>query len=67
MVVLKNLHQELSRFRLRVLAAVAFVLFCLSASAVTSSRRRRPQAGSRSLRLRSNASLLGAVSTPSRR
>ena len=28
MVVLKNLHQELSRFRLRVLAAVAFVLFC---------------------------------------
>jgi len=27
-VVLKNLHQELSRFRLRVLAAVAFVLFC---------------------------------------
>jgi penicillin-binding protein 2 len=28
MVVLKNLHQELARFRLRVLAAVAFVLFC---------------------------------------
>ena len=28
MVVLKNLHQELSRFRLRVLAAGAFVLFC---------------------------------------
>ena len=28
MVVLKNLHQELSRFRMRVLAAVAFVLFC---------------------------------------
>nr|WP_255763658.1 penicillin-binding protein 2 [Pelomonas sp. P7] len=27
-VVLKNLHQELSRFRLRVLAAGAFVLFC---------------------------------------
>ena len=28
MVVLKNLHQELSRVRLRVLAAGAFVLFC---------------------------------------
>lgn len=28
MVVLKNLHQELSRFRQRVLAAGAFVLFC---------------------------------------
>ncbi len=28
MVVLKNLHQELSRFRKRVLAAGAFVLFC---------------------------------------
>ena len=28
MVVLKNLHQELARFRLRVLAAAAFVLFC---------------------------------------
>ena len=28
MVVLKNLHQELARFRLRVLAAGAFVLFC---------------------------------------
>ncbi|MFG6412364.1 penicillin-binding protein 2 [Roseateles sp. DC23W] len=28
MVVIKNLHQELARFRLRVLAAVAFVLFC---------------------------------------
>ncbi|MFG6457353.1 penicillin-binding protein 2 [Roseateles sp. BYS96W] len=28
MVVLKNLRQELSRFRLRVLAAGAFVLFC---------------------------------------
>ncbi|MGQ3052344.1 MAG: penicillin-binding protein 2 [Roseateles sp.] len=28
MVVLKNLPQELSRFRMRVLAAVAFVLFC---------------------------------------
>lgn len=28
MVVLKNLHQELSRFRMRVLAAGAFVLFC---------------------------------------
>ncbi|MFT7722501.1 MAG: penicillin-binding protein 2 [Roseateles sp.] len=28
MLVLKNLHQELSRFRLRVLAAGAFVLFC---------------------------------------
>ncbi len=28
MVVLKNLHQELSRFRMRVLAAAAFVLFC---------------------------------------
>ena len=28
MVVLKNLQQELARFRLRVLAAVAFVLFC---------------------------------------
>jgi penicillin-binding protein 2 len=27
-VVLKNLHQELSRFRMRVLAAGAFVLFC---------------------------------------
>jgi penicillin-binding protein 2 len=27
-VVLKNLHQELSRFRKRVLAAGAFVLFC---------------------------------------
>jgi penicillin-binding protein 2 len=27
-VVLKNLHQELSRFRLRVVAAGAFVLFC---------------------------------------
>ena len=30
MVVLKNLHQELARFRLRVLAAGAFVLFCFS-------------------------------------
>jgi penicillin-binding protein 2 len=29
-VVLKNLHQELSRFRLRVLAAGAFVLFCFA-------------------------------------
>jgi penicillin-binding protein 2 len=29
-VVLKNLHQELSRFRLRVWAAGAFVLFCFS-------------------------------------
>ncbi len=28
MTVLKNLEQELSRFRLRVLAAAAFVLFC---------------------------------------
>ncbi|WP_422010654.1 penicillin-binding protein 2 [Roseateles sp.] len=28
MVVIRNLHQELSRFRMRVLAAVAFVLFC---------------------------------------
>ncbi|MBV8124891.1 MAG: penicillin-binding protein 2 [Burkholderiaceae bacterium] len=28
MTVLKNVHQELSRFRLRVLAAGAFVLFC---------------------------------------
>ncbi|MDN3918945.1 penicillin-binding protein 2 [Roseateles violae] len=28
MVVLKNLKQELSRFRLRLLAAAAFVLFC---------------------------------------
>lgn len=28
MVVLKNLHQELARFRVRVLAAGAFVLFC---------------------------------------
>ena len=28
MVVIKNLHQELARFRLRVLAAGAFVLFC---------------------------------------
>ncbi len=28
MVVLKNLHQELARFRHRVLAAGAFVLFC---------------------------------------
>ncbi|WP_156392030.1 MULTISPECIES: penicillin-binding protein 2 [unclassified Roseateles] len=28
MVVLKNLPQELSRFRMRVLAAAAFVLFC---------------------------------------
>ncbi|MFG6443060.1 penicillin-binding protein 2 [Roseateles sp. LKC17W] len=28
MVVLKNLHQELARFRARVLAAGAFVLFC---------------------------------------
>jgi penicillin-binding protein 2 len=27
-VVLRNLHQELSRFRVRVLAAGAFVLFC---------------------------------------
>lgn len=30
MVVLKNLHQELSRFRQRVLAAGAFVLFCFA-------------------------------------
>ncbi|UXH78200.1 penicillin-binding protein 2 [Roseateles amylovorans] len=28
MTVLKNLHQELSRFRLRLIAAAAFVLFC---------------------------------------
>jgi penicillin-binding protein 2 len=28
MTVLKNLHQELSRFRFRVLAAAGFVLFC---------------------------------------
>ncbi|MDT9001024.1 penicillin-binding protein 2 [Paucibacter sp. APW11] len=28
MTILKNLHQELSRFRLRVLAAAGFVLFC---------------------------------------
>ncbi|HEX2011597.1 MAG TPA: penicillin-binding protein 2 [Roseateles sp.] len=30
MTVLKNLKQELSRFRLRVFAAAAFVLFCFS-------------------------------------
>lgn len=28
MVVIRNLHQELSRFRMRLLAAGAFVLFC---------------------------------------
>lgn len=28
MTVLKNLHQELSRFRLRLIAAAGFVLFC---------------------------------------
>src|SRR6478609_1806169 len=28
MTVLKNLKQELSRFRLRLIAAAAFVLFC---------------------------------------
>jgi len=30
MTVLKNLHQELSRFRFRVLAAAGFVLFCFA-------------------------------------
>ncbi|MDM4767070.1 penicillin-binding protein 2 [Pelomonas sp. SE-A7] len=30
MTLLKNVHQELSRFRLRVLAAGAFVLFCFA-------------------------------------